>query len=191
MIKKAIIGLIFLLFFSLNNVDARCSNWVCTNITEWIQNTSNTNNWTQWWWANNDAEANQMQNDDYWSYNWWASNSTNSTSCTWPNCLNSTEFMINTNDITPWNKTYDTWDLTGTTNNLLSTIIQNLMVAIWVIALLVMSIWAWYMIFYHWQDEMLSKWKTMFTTWITALVIALSSYYLVSLVRFILYNQPK
>lgn len=105
------------------------------------------------------------------------------------NCLDKTSFMIDTKDISPWTKNYnETWDIKDTANNILSTIIQNLMVAIWVIALLVMSIWAWYMIFYHGQDEMLSKGKTMFTTWITALIIALISYYLVSLLRYILYT---
>lgn len=63
------------------------------------------------------------------------------------------------------------------------------MIAIWVISLLVMTIWAWYMIFYHWQDELLSKGKSIFNSWIIALIVALSSYYIVSLVRLILYSN--
>ena len=63
------------------------------------------------------------------------------------------------------------------------------MIAIWAISLLVMTIWAWYMIFYHWQDELLSKGKSIFNAWIIALIVALSSYYIVSLVRLILYSN--
>nr|MDD3720147.1 hypothetical protein [Candidatus Gracilibacteria bacterium] len=114
---------------------------------------------------------------------------TTSSGCTGENCLNSTEFMINTTDISPGTKNYnETGDIKDTANNILSTIIQNLMIAIGVIALLVMSIGAGYMIFYHGQDEMLSKGKTMFTTGIVALIVALSSYYLVTLLRYILYT---
>lgn len=169
MIKKIIL-LTILIILNFSFVFAETQIEMLENQTSWFDTASDIVN---------------QQNSDFWNSNW------GNTTCTWPNCLNSTEFMIKTKDFTPWNKSYNrswTLDLTGTTNNLLSTIIQNLMVAIWVIALLVMSIWAWYMIFYHGQDEMLSKWKTMFTTWITALVIALSSYYLVSLVRYILYT---
>jgi len=74
------------------------------------------------------------------------------------------------------------------TNKLLGTIIQSLMIPLWAIALLIMTIWAWYMIFYHWQDELLSKWQSIFNSWLIALIIALSAYYMVSLVRFILYS---
>lgn len=130
--------------------------------------------------------------EQYCPEDWWACYEVSSRDfdC-WANqnCLDKTSFMIDTKAISPWADKYkSTTDIKDTANNILSTIIQNLMVAIWVIALLVMSIWAWYMIFYHGQDEMLSKGKTMFTTWITALVIALTSYYLVSLLRYILYT---
>ena len=100
----------------------------------------------------------------------------------------SSGFTINVNEIAPadrveWN------NINEVTNNLLGTIIQSLMVPLWAIALLIMTIWAWYMIFYHWQDELLSKWKSIFNSWLIALVIALGSYYIVSLVRFILYSN--
>jgi hypothetical protein len=55
-------------------------------------------------------------------------------------------------------------------------------------ALFIMTLGAGYMIFAHGEDEFLSKWKAVFVSGITALVIALSSYYLVSFVRFILYS---
>ena len=62
------------------------------------------------------------------------------------------------------------------------------MIGLGSIALLVMTIWTWYMILYHWEDELLSKWKYMFNSWIIALVVALSSYYIVSLLESILYR---
>lgn len=117
-----------------------------------------------------------------------ASKSANTVTCDWEDCLNSPNFMIATSDISPWTKDYNWWSIKETSKNILTTIIQSLMVAIGVVALLVMSIGAWFMIFHHWEDWMLAKWKTMFTTWITALIIALSSYYLVSLLRYLLYT---
>jgi hypothetical protein len=44
------------------------------------------------------------------------------------------------------------------------------------------------MIFYHGQDELLSKGKSIFMSGLIALIVALASYYIVSLVRFILYS---
>jgi hypothetical protein len=74
------------------------------------------------------------------------------------------------------------------TDNLLIMVIEILMVAIWVIALFVVSVWAWYMIIYNWNEEFLKKWRNMIFTGFLALFIALSSYYLMNLVRYILYN---
>ena len=99
----------------------------------------------------------------------------------------SPDFTINVDEITP--AKHIKWsDTKEVTNKLLGTIVQSLMIPLWAIALLIMTIWAWYMIFYHWQDELLSKWKSIFNSWLIALIIALSSYYIVSLVRFILYS---
>jgi hypothetical protein len=101
----------------------------------------------------------------------------------------SSDFTIDVWDITPWsNKLIIKSDVKKTVNKVLWTTIQSLMIPLWAIALLIMTIWAWYMIFYHWQDELLSKWKSIFNSWLIALIIALSSYYIVSLVRFILYS---
>lgn len=81
------------------------------------------------------------------------------------------------------------WDNTGNVlNRTLGTVIQKLMVALWVLAVLIMTIWAWYIIMYHGQDELLSKGKSIFMSGITALVVALSSYYLVAILRYILYK---
>lgn len=79
-------------------------------------------------------------------------------------------------------------DTSQVINRTLGTIIQKLMVALWVLAVLIMTVWAGYIIMYHGQDELLSKGKSIFMAGITSLVVALSSYYLVSILRFILYN---
>jgi hypothetical protein len=63
-----------------------------------------------------------------------------------------------------------------------------LMIGLGSVSLLIMTIWAWYMIIFHGQDELLSKWKYIFMSWIIALVVALSSYYIVSLLRYLLYS---
>ena len=73
-------------------------------------------------------------------------------------------------------------------NKWLGTIIQKLMIALWVISLLIMTVWAWYIILYHWEDEYLTKWKWIFTAWLVSLVIALSSYYIVNAIAYILYK---
>ncbi|MFA5917269.1 MAG: hypothetical protein WC850_03505 [Candidatus Gracilibacteria bacterium] len=74
------------------------------------------------------------------------------------------------------------------TNNLLILIIEILMVAIGVIALFIISIGAGYMIFYNGNEEFLKKGRNMISTGFLALFIALSSYYIMNLVRYILYN---
>jgi hypothetical protein len=63
-----------------------------------------------------------------------------------------------------------------------------MMIALGAISILIMIIWAWFMILHSWDDSMLSKWKSIFTWWIYAMVIALASYYLIAAVRFLLYN---
>lgn len=87
-----------------------------------------------------------------------------------------------------WPQNIDWSTLEDKTNNLLIQVIEILMVAIWVIALFVVSVWAWYMIIYNWNEEFLKKWRNMIYTGFLALFIALSSYYLMNLVRYILYS---
>ncbi len=101
--------------------------------------------------------------------------------------LTKQDFTIDTSKFTP--VAHHSGNVKQVVNFVLWTIIQKLMIAIWAISLLVMTIWAWYMIFYHWQDELLSKGKSIFNAWIIALIVALSSYYIVSLVRLILYSN--
>lgn len=108
----------------------------------------------------------------------------------WKDSLCSTSFKIDTNKFSPgwkWlNKTGNS-GASKTIDNFLSTTIQKLMVALWSIALLIMIVGAWFMILWAWKDDNVNKWKTIIKSWIIALVVALSSYMLVSFLRFILY----
>jgi len=109
--------------------------------------------------------------------------------CEWDECkIDSIKFQIDVNDITPWLEIEEGDNVEQTINRTLWTIIQKLMIALWSLSLLIMTIWGWYMIMYHGQDELLSKWKSIFLSWITALVVALSSYYMVAFLRYILYS---
>lgn len=114
----------------------------------------------------------------WWGIWWWG----------WPDDISSKDFEIDTSLFSiGWNSLK--WsDSKETINNTLWNIIQKLMIALWVISLFVMTVWAWYMILYHGQDEYLSKWKNIFIWWITALIVALGSYYLVNLIWYILYS---
>lgn len=103
--------------------------------------------------------------------------------------FSSKDFTITTSDITPiWADKVPWGTLKTKADNFLVDVIWILMVAIWVIALLVVTIWAGYMIFYNWKEEFLTKWRNMIYTGFLALFIALSSYYLMNLVRYILYS---
>jgi hypothetical protein len=115
--------------------------------------------------------------------NYWLLGWTNVTMGNWD--LASSGFSIKVSDISPWWKNIEG---TNVENWFLGTIIQNMMVALGVISILIMIIGAWFMIFHNWDDSLLSKWKTTFTWWIYAVVVALSSYYIISIVRYLLYN---
>ena len=108
--------------------------------------------------------------------------------CEWEDCINSSNFEINVDSFTPWWNSLKWSSAKKTITNTLLTIIEKLMVAFWVLSLFIMTIGWWYMIFYHWQDELLSKWKNIFSVWLIALVIALSSWLLVRLVSYFLYG---
>lgn len=114
------------------------------------------------------------------------------TKCTTWAWFCSPEFTINTGLFSVW-WSWLKWDPESasaekTINNTLWMIIQKLMIALWVISLFIMTIWAWYMILYHGEEEFLTKWKNIFIGWIVSLIIALSSYYIVNLVWYLLYN---
>lgn len=101
--------------------------------------------------------------------------------------LNSSSYMFSTKDFVPgW--TYSSWWKTEKKfSNWLITIIRKLVIPFWVLAVFVMTIWAWYMILSNWNDEMLNKWKKIFKMWIFSTVIVLSSYIIVELVKNLLY----
>lgn len=109
----------------------------------------------------------------------------------WNDNFWSSDFNVKVSDFT-WNTWMDIQDwetLKQKTNGLLNKIIKMLIVAIWVIALFVVSVWAWYMIMYNWNEEFLKKWRNMVYTGFLTLFIALTSYYLMNLVRYILYSE--
>ena len=131
-----------------------------------------------------------------WTYSWdpndpnfvWPpAPSNNSDSTVWTNDVRSPDFMIDVWQIYPWIKSDTTWS-ENIANWILWNIIQNMMIALWALSILVMTIWAWYMILHSWQEDMLSRWKTIFMSWIYAMVIALASYYLIAAIRFLLYS---
>lgn len=102
--------------------------------------------------------------------------------------IKSSNYTIKTQDIVPWT-TYKTTnrDTKKRVNDSLLVIIQKLLIPLWVLSAFVMAIWAGYMILSSWQDEVLNKGKKIFKMWIFAVVIALISYLLVELVKYLLY----
>jgi hypothetical protein len=97
--------------------------------------------------------------------------------------------MIPTSKFSPgWTSFVAKWWAKKTMNSFFTTLIQKLMIALWSLALLIMVVWAWFMMFAMWKDDNLNKWKTIFKAGIIALVIALSSYFMVSFLSFILYS---
>jgi len=105
----------------------------------------------------------------------------------WPDDLTSDKFQINVNSISPWIESK--WSNTSERVNwVLWTLIQNMMIWLWILSVLIMTIWSGYIIFHNWQDELLSKGKSIFMSWVYAMIIALTSYYLISIVRYMLYS---
>lgn len=105
----------------------------------------------------------------------------------WNNDLTSSWFTISVSDISPWIDAE--WsDTEERINWLLWTIIQTMMIALWVLSVFIMTIWTWYIILHNWQDELLSKWKSIFMAWVYSMIIALSSYLIIYIVRQILYS---
>ena len=112
------------------------------------------------------------------SYHWFASDD-----------FKSIDFTIDIKDFTGmWKDVVSWWTLDQKANNFFWEIIDILLSAVWVIALFVMVVWAWFMVFYNWQDEMLKKWKNLFMWWILWLVIALTSYYIIALIKYFIYQ---
>jgi len=101
--------------------------------------------------------------------------------------ITSPNFEINVWTFTPGN-TDLIWDSAWeTVDNVLMTILEKLILVFGVFSVFIMTIWAWYMIIYHGQDEFLSKWKSIFLSWIIALAVALSAWFIVRLFALLLY----
>jgi len=103
------------------------------------------------------------------------------------------EFIVDTWELFWWSKKYKdsvnktTWE--EKINFLLWTVIKNLMLIVPILSFVVMIAWAWFMIMYTWDDSKLNKWKYMLKAWIIALFVSLTSYQLISLIRFLLYKN--
>lgn len=96
------------------------------------------------------------------------------------------KFMIDVNKLFPWVEA-PTTDTKGTIDKVLEITIQNLVRLLAIISVFIMIIWAWYMILHNWQEDLLSRWKWIFMAWIIAMVVALASYIIISVVRYLLY----
>ena len=86
-----------------------------------------------------------------------------------------------------WNSAL-VWTSLDTAQKFLNVTVIKLMVVIWATSLLIMTIWWGYMIFAHWKDELLNKWKSIFNAGLIWLVVALSAVLIMKLVIYILYN---
>jgi len=113
---------------------------------------------------------------------------------TWPSIvgastdITSPDFEISVGSFTPGSTSLiDEGDAGWTVQNVLMTILEKLILVFWVFAIFIMTIGAWYMIIYHGQDEFLSKWKSIFMSWIIALAVALWAGIIVRLFALLLY----
>jgi hypothetical protein len=107
--------------------------------------------------------------------------------CGASNNIKDANFEINVSDITPGSVDL-IWAGAGETiDNVLLTVLEKLIVVFGVFAVFIMTVGAGYMIIYHGQDEFLSKWKSIFMSWILALAVALSAWVIVKLFAYLLY----
>lgn len=108
--------------------------------------------------------------------------------CEWQDSLCSSSYMFDTEQYWLWWSKIDKWwSAKDTINNWLSLIVNQLMIAFWVLSLFIMTVGWWYMIFAHGQDELLNKWKSIFSAWLIALFIALSSWIIIKIIISLLY----
>ena len=102
------------------------------------------------------------------------------------NDFSSRGFKLNVNDVFPTSK-YNMEDtMEKRTNIFFADIIQKLMIWLGSVALLLMTIGAWFMLIYHWEDNLLTKWKSIFGAGIISLVLALFSFYMIELVKYLI-----
>ena len=93
----------------------------------------------------------------------------------WKGDISSSNFTISVKEITPGGADLIKPQAEATIDGLLKRTIERFIVAIGTIALFVMTIGAGMMILYTWDDERLTRWKTIFTGWLMAVGIALLS----------------
>jgi hypothetical protein len=93
--------------------------------------------------------------------------------------LTSSDFKVEVNQFFPWKK--------KSASSLISQITSLLMIVLAAFSGLIMMVWGWYMMLARGDDSMLTKWKQIFLWWIIAMVVALSAYYIVLTVQYILY----
>ena len=104
--------------------------------------------------------------------------------------FNNTGFTINVWSLFKWLIPTLNWQtVSSQANTFFWRVIDLLLSWIWVFAFFVMVIWAWYMILSSWNESWLSKWKKMFYLWLWWLAVALSSYYIMNLVRAFIYQS--
>ncbi len=102
--------------------------------------------------------------------------------------IRSPNFTIDVWSVTPGGTSLISEDAGGTVTNFLASILDKIIIVFWVFSALIMTVWAWYMIIYHGQDEFLSKWKSIFMAGLISLAIALSAGIIVRLFAFLLYS---
>ncbi len=108
--------------------------------------------------------------------------------CSWDDSLCSSNYMLDLDWYWISPKQIDTSvNAKETIDEWLKLIVNRLMIGFWVLSLFIMTIGWWYMIFAHGQDELLNKWKSIFTSGIIALIVALWAWIIMKLVIYLLY----
>lgn len=120
--------------------------------------------------------------------NTWTVQDSSQEKCADWNCFDKPNFMVDTSLFSIWwnDLKKETWK--QTINKVLWTIIQKLMIVLWTLSFAIITIWGYFMVTSHWDDSLLSKWKNVVKWWIISLVVALSSYYIVNMISYILYK---
>ncbi|MDA9129319.1 hypothetical protein N9J72_02480 [Candidatus Gracilibacteria bacterium] len=109
--------------------------------------------------------------------------------CVGSGCITSADFKISVGAITPGGTSLinEQTGTEGTVDNILTEILNKLILVFGAFSILIMTIGAGYMIIYHGQDEFLSKGKSIFISGIIALAVALSAGLIVQLFTILLY----
>ncbi len=102
-------------------------------------------------------------------------------------CLEKPSWKLNVWSFTPGNTFTSQKSIENRADWFFWKLVKNLMIILWVLSVFIMTIGWWYMILHNWQDELLNKWKTIFMAWIYAMLIALSSYIIISIVTNLIY----